>query len=321
MAGGTLTLTAFARDTLEGLSSKNKYLLPKYFYDDAGSKIFSKIMNMPEYYLTDCEIELFEKQKEEITENLINGNRKLDIIEPGSGDGLKTEYILKSLHKRDIDFRFIPVDISSHANNILADKMRKSIPGISIEPLTGDYFSVMKKLERSSNTSRVILFLGSSIGNFSDKELDNFLTGLNKISTPGDRALIGFDLMKSPEIILPAYNDPYGLTREFNINHLRRINRELGADFNPGYFDHRQEYNTYTGEMKSFLVSRTDHKVTFREPTAEISFLKGERIFMELSRKFSLLTINEMASSHGFRVMKNFTDSRNYFVDSLWIRE
>jgi len=179
----------------------------------------------------------------------------------------------------------------------------------------------MRSLERAEGTTRIILFLGSNIGNFDDDQLEDFLSRLSEITSRNDKLLIGFDLMKSPGIIMQAYDDPHGLTREFNINHLRRINREMGADFDTRSFEHEQVYDEITGEMKSYLLSCKDQIVMIEDPPTQISFFKGERIFMELSRKFSIIGINELAPYYGFRVINNFTDRRNYFIDSLWIKE
>ncbi|MEA1886849.1 MAG: L-histidine N(alpha)-methyltransferase [Bacteroidota bacterium] len=316
----TIQRTSLARDTLKGLSSEPKYLLPKYFYDDRGSKIFAKIMQMPEYYLTDCEMEIFREQKEDMARLLTDKKGSVEIIELGPGDGIKTQHLLKHLTETSVPLKYIPVDISRKANNELVNRLVSIIPGINIKPETGDFFKLMKEMNRAKDAGRIILFLGSSIGNLSDDELNDFLSKLSMLTKPNDRVLIGFDLKKEPSVIMQAYDDPHGLTSEFNLNQLARINRELDADFDLQSFKHRQVYDPHSGEMKSYLVSLQDQEVNIAGLDMKVRFRKGDSIFMELSRKFDVEQVNHMASSLGFNILKNFTDKRNYFLDSLWLR-
>jgi uncharacterized SAM-dependent methyltransferase len=176
----------------------------------------------------------------------------------------------------------------------------------------------MKKLNGYSGVPKVILFLGSNIGNFSDEQLSVFLSQLSAFAHKGDKVMIGFDLKKSPDIIMKAYDDPHGHTRDFNLNLLTRLNRELDADFELNNFEQHTEYSSETGAVKSFLVSKKEQTVHFEVLNKSFNFKQWEPIFMELSRKFDLETIETLATKHGFRVKEHFTDSRNYFVDSLW---
>ena len=314
-------LSEIAVDTLHGLSADPKYLLPKYFYDDNGSKIFQDIMQMPEYYLTDCEHEIFTNQRVQITDAFKEGSSGFDLIELGSGDGLKTKVLLKYLIENSASFNYIPVDISQKANNELVKGLSKDLPLLSVHAKTGDYFKVIKQLNGYSVIRKIILFLGSNIGNFTSKEIDLFLSQLAGFTHKGDKVLIGFDLKKSPEVIMKAYNDPHGHTRKFNLNHLERLNNELEADFNLGNFEQHTKYNPATGEVKSFLVSKTEQTVNIGAIGQSFLFKQWEPVFMELSRKFDLETIETMAKEHGFKVKQHFTDNRKYFVDSLWVRE
>lgn len=314
-------LETFAKDTLKGLSANPKYLLPRYFYDDVGSRIFQDIMRMPEYYLTDCEHEILSLQKSDIAEAIREGQGHFELIEFGSGDGEKTEVLLKHLADQSADFTYVPIDISHEANTILVNKLRERIPDIRVDPKTGDYFRVMKQMDRSVPHRRIILFLGSNIGNFSDTEINTFLLSLSQLTRKNDKVLIGFDVKKSPEVIRLAYDDPHGHTRNFNLNHLARINRELDADFDLARFEHHPEYDPRTGEMKSYLVSTADQTVRIKSMDRVIRFRKWEPVFMELSRKFDIFTIRNLAETYGFRIFNNYTDSRYYFMDSLWVRE
>ncbi|MBW6537038.1 MAG: L-histidine N(alpha)-methyltransferase [Mariniphaga sp.] len=316
-----LLLSHLATDTLKGLSSNPKYLLSKYFYDDEGSRIFQDIMNMPEYYLTDCEHEIFASQKEEITQAISTGNKLFNLVELGSGDGLKTKILLKYLVEKATNFQYTPVDISAKANLELVESLKKELPTLQVEAKTGDYFRKLKSLNGHASIQKTILFLGSNIGNFSDEETTEFLGQLAAYSNTGDKILIGFDLKKSPRVIMDAYNDPHGHTRRFNLNHLVRLNRELDADFDIQKFEQQTTYNPQSGEVKSFLISKTEQTVQIRTLEKSFHFEKWEAIFMERSRKYDFQTIERLASNHGFKVVQNFSDQRNYFVDSLWEKE
>lgn len=312
--------TELAKDTLKGLSSNPKYLLSKYFYDDAGSAIFQDIMNMPEYYLTDCEYEIFTNQKERITDAICDDTLGFNLVELGSGDGMKTKILLKHLVGKSINFQYTPIDISAKTNGELVKSLKSELPLINVVPKTGDYFHKLNKLNGQTSIPKVILFLGSNIGNFSDDETDKFLNQLLAYTNSGDKLLIGFDMKKSPKIIMDAYNDPHGHTRRFNLNHLFRLNRELDADFDISKFEHHIIYDPESGDVKSFLTSKTKQIVHIGAIEQDFYFTQWESIFMELSRKFTLSTIEKLAEKSGFQVVQNFTDKRNYFVDSLWVK-
>lgn len=310
--------SAIATDAVKGLYSDPKYLMSKYFYDDKGSAIFREIMKMPEYYLTDCEMEIFKEQKEQITRALMQGGQSFDLIELGSGDGLKTRVLLRSLLGSTASLTYIPVDISEEANNLLTECLAQELPSLEVKAFTGDFFKLSSRISDSSGRRKVILFLGSNIGNFTDGEMKEFLDMLAAVCSKGDRVMIGYDLKKSPLIIMDAYNDRQGHTRRFNLNHLVRLNRELGADFNTGNFEHHTTYNPVSGEVKSYLVSLSGQVVKFAGTGDIFNFRKWETIFMERSRKFGIEDIESLAEDHGFRVLEHFTDSREWFADSLW---
>jgi dimethylhistidine N-methyltransferase len=278
-------------------------------------------MQMPEYYLTDCEMEIFTNQQEEIINAFKHDVNGFDLIELGAGDGLKTSILLKHIVKKSIRSQYIPVDISAKANADLVRKLSIELPGLDVKAVTGDYFHEMRRLNGYSGLRKVFLFLGANIGNFSDEEIQLFLGKLSSLCQKGDKLMIGFDLKKSPEVIMNAYNDPHGHTRRFNLNHLVRLNRELGADFNPDHFEQHTEYNPLNGAVKSFLVSKKDQTVYISALEQNFHFNKWEPIYMEQSRKFDMETITHIADHHGFKVETQFTDSRNYFVDSLWLKE
>ncbi|GAB1403513.1 MAG: L-histidine N(alpha)-methyltransferase [Lentimicrobiaceae bacterium] len=318
----TLTQTdTLLSDTLAGLGSSPKSLKAKYFYNARGSRIFEQIMQMPEYYPTKCEQEIIANQSTAIINALTNNkDETFELFELGSGDGFKTRILLKALIKTNADITYIPVDISNQAIEALQKNLKRDLPSLNIMPRLGDYFEVLHRINGYSGFKKAVLFLGANIGNYLPDEMDSFLTGLAGFMHKGDTALLGFDLKKSPSVIMAAYDDPHGLTRDFNLNLLRRLNDELKADFNLNRFEHHATYNPISGYAKSYLISSCDQKVKIAVADKVISFEKSEPVFMEVSRKFDLKTIHHLARKYGFKVVADFTDSKKYFLDSVWMK-
>lgn len=314
----TIEITAFAQDIDLGLSSHPKFLKSKYFYDDTGSRIFQEIMHMPEYYLTDCEEEIFQQQKNELFHSFSNPENHFEIVELGAGDGLKTKILLRHFLEEGARIKYMPIDISEDAVNNLIQDLQHEIPQLAVEGKMGDYFHMMEDISANDKTNKVLFFLGSNIGNFNEEEAINFLSELKRVMLPGDKLFIGFDLKKDPDVIMAAYNDPQGLTSSFNLNLLRRINVELGGNFQLLKFKHQEVYDPLTGTAKSYLISREKQVVDIRELDLSISFEKWEPIYMEMSQKYDPVLIQSMAERSGFQVVRNFTDSRQYFMNSLW---
>lgn len=310
--------TNFGNDVLVGLSAKQKFLSSKYFYDDKGSRIFQDIMQMPEYYLTNCELEIFETKKQEIFEVFNNGGNKYDLIELGAGDGLKTKVLLSHFHDQNALFEYIPIDISEKAVKNLVTDLEHQIPQIKINGKVGDYFRLMEEINQYDHSKKILLFLGSNIGNYDEGDSINFLKKLRSVMIHRDMLFIGFDLKKDPEIILKAYNDPHGHTSAFNLNLLQRINNELNADFDLQNFRHHEVYNSQSGTAKSFLISLKKQEVKIIDLNKIISFKEGETIFMEMSQKYDMEMIVGLAANSGFEIVRNFFDERQYFVNSIW---
>lgn len=314
----TAILTEFAKDTLEGLNSNQKYLSSKYFYDDRGSKIFQDIMKMPEYYLTDCELEILESKKQEILNDFSAQQAHFELVELGAGDGLKTKVLLSHFLSKNIDFKYSPIDISSDAVNNLLTDLKKEIPELKVNGLIGDYFELIKEIKINGYSKKIVLFLGSNIGNFNEQMSVDFFKHLQEVLNPQDQVFIGFDLKKESSIILNAYNDPHGHTSAFNLNLLHRINQELNADFDLANFQHQEVYDPQSGTAKSFLKSLKKQEVEIQDLGEIISFDEGELIFMEISQKYDMEMIMELAEKSGFEIVRNFYDQRQYFVNSLW---
>ena len=314
----------FASDVLEGLSAAPKFLSSKYFYDDEGSRLFQEIMKLPEYYLTGAEFEIFSTQAKEIyraftdSENDGSEIKSFDLIELGAGDGTKTAVLIDYFLKRNADFTYIPIDISAEAQRRLTESFRAKFPDLSIRTEVGDYFEILETLKEISDKPKMILFLGSNIGNFSRDESLAFFKNLAALMNPKDSLFIGFDLQKDPRTILRAYDDAQGVTARFNLNLLARINRELGGDFNLENFSHYAVYRPVECAARSFLISRKRQRVNIKALNRSFEFDAWEPIFMEISQKYNLEMIDELASESGFRVVQNFFDTRNFYTDSLW---
>lgn len=306
----------FRDDVLEGLKGSPKKLSSKYFYDKTGDSLFQQIMAMPEYYLTKCELDIFKNKTADLAQLIIPQDEAFDLIELGAGDALKSTYLLQHLVNNGADFTYMPIDISGNILSVLNDKLSKQLPALHIVSLEGEYFEMLQKAASLSSRKKVILFLGSNIGNMSFEEAQNFCKTLNHNLGSGDIVLIGFDLMKNPQIILDAYNDKAGITAAFNLNLLSRINKELNANFDLEGFKHYQTYDPVTGACKSYLVSLKDQNVIIAG--THISFQENELIDMEISQKFSSEKINELRENSGFAAAGEIKDSKNWFVDVAW---
>mgnify|MGYP003670223908 CR=1 FL=1 len=306
----------FAQDVLNGLTAKNKSLPSKYFYDDNGSRIFQEIMNMPEYYPTNAEFEILSMQSKQIIQSL-QFSGPFNIVELGAGDGFKTFKLLEYLVNNDVDFHYIPIDISQEAIDILTKNLHDRLPNLKIHPKVGDYFEILKD-NRDSDYPSLLLFLGGNIGNYQENKAKELLQLFNKNMKVGDKLLIGFDLKKNPIVIHNAYYDKHGITKRFNLNLLLRINRELEADFKIDDFDFYCHYNPITGDVKSYLVSLRKQTVEIKALNKSIDFDYDELIWTELSKKYSINEISNLAKATKFKLTSNFLDCKHYFTDSLW---
>jgi len=310
----------FKIDVELGLSKTPKSLSSKYFYDEIGDALFVKIMHLPEYYLTRAELEIFKSKSLEIIDSFeIEKDKYFELIELGAGDGLKTKELLKSLQSRGLDFDYFPVDISQNALDILEESLKSDLPNIGIKKQQGDYFEILATL-KESNHPKVILFLGSNIGNMSDSIAAQFIYELGANLSANDKLLLGVDLIKDASTVLPAYNDSKGITAAFNLNLLHRINKELGGTFKVDQFSHQPEYSETDGFAKSFLVSLADQEVYIAALDKSFKFQKDEKIATEISRKYSDETIKGLIKKTDFKVVKKLTDEKNYFANYIFTK-
>ena len=308
----------FAADVISGLSAVPKFLSSKYFYDDEGSRLFQEIMKLPEYYLTRAETEIFSAQTKQIFETFTENAAAFDLIELGAGDGSKTSLLVNYFLRQNLDFTYIPIDISAEALKVLTEKFQSEFPNLKMQSERGDYFRTLETFKTKSGRRKIILFLGSNIGNFSKAAARDFFANLRAVMNPHDLLFIGFDLQKNPLTIRQAYDDAQGVTARFNLNLLTRINRELGANFDIENFLHYAAYHPTDGAARSFLVSCEAQTVFIKSLDKIFEFAAWEPIFMEISQKYSLPMIEDLAHASGFAVTQNFFDEQRYFVDSLW---
>lgn len=311
-------LTQFAEDVLAGLSASPKHLSSRYFYDDEGSRLFMEIMKLPEYYPTRAELRIFENQKEDIREAFSDGAEGIDLIELGAGDGAKTAVLIEHFLAEGLDFTYSPIDISQEANDALAARFKKKFPTLNIRPHTGDYFKVLDSLRSQNGRRKVLMFLGSNIGNFQREKAVDFFRSLRQVMNPNDRLFIGFDMQKDPRVIVAAYDDPQGVTAAFNLNLLTRINRELGGDFDLSKFSHYAQYRPVECAARSFLISREKQTVHIEALGRLFEFDQWEAIFMEISQKYTHTMLEELSAESGFRIETEFANEEDFYIDSLW---
>jgi L-histidine Nalpha-methyltransferase len=320
MGTGTTTTTdtnlkTFAGDIKIGLEARPKILSSKYFYNAKGDELFQLIMKLPEYYPTRCEYEIFSTRKQEMLELFQYGGDAFQLIEFGAGDGTKTKILLKHLVEHKVDFTYVPIDISANVLEQLKQSLAIEIPKCEVKTMPYEYFDALERLSTTSQERKVILFLGSNIGNFTGERAHQFLQGLADRMNPNDLLMIGMDLMKDPKTILAAYNDSQGITREFNLNLLDRINEELGGNFNRQNFAHYPTYNPITGETKSYLISTRKQQVHIAALNQTFELDAWEAIQTELSQKYNLPMIEQLATEAGLHIKSMLYDCKHWFVD------
>lgn len=301
---------------IHGLKQHPKRIPSSYFYDDEGSRLFQHIMRLPGYYLTEAEQEILSRQWAPLLDALMPDGRPFELIELGSGDGSKTLDLCAAFHKAGADFTYVPVDISPHAINQLQDAFLTRLPGLSIRPRTGDYFSGWSRHQHGHR--QIVMFMGSNLGNMSMDEGMGFLRQIRRHMKLGDGLLLGLDLMKDPHTILAAYNDPQGVTAAFNLNLLRRMNREMGMDFQLDRFSHYASYSPLDGTARSFLVSRARQTARSWRMDLALHFEPGEVIYTEQSQKYSPALITQMARDSGFAPSLQLHDAQGRYCVSFW---
>ena len=296
-----------ARDLLDGFARQPKELSAKYFYDEQGSKLFEEITGLPEYYQT--------RTERAILENIVSGIAKdfgfTEMIEFGSGSSAKTRVLLDKLSSEGTLERYIPIDVSRDFLVATAEQLHEEYPSIALEAVVGDFNGGLEGIERGG--SGLILFLGGTIGNFYREEAVAFLSKVAGGMRSDDALLLGVDLVKDPQSLHAAYNDSQGVTAQFNKNVLHVLNSALGAEFHPESFYHYAFYNPDDTRIEMRLVSTKEQQVKINNLDREISFLEGESIRTEISRKFTRASVEALFSDAGMELAEWWTDPRSYF--------
>ncbi|TQF70587.1 L-histidine N(alpha)-methyltransferase [Pseudoalteromonas luteoviolacea] len=304
-----------AIEVLTGLSAEPKHLSAKYFYDDTGSELFQQITQHADYYLTATEVEILTQISSQLA-HLID-EQEIDIIELGAGDGHKSQLIIDGFLKSGCKVNFYPIDISEKAMVMLQENI---VPDekLAVHGVVAEYFEGLKLVRSQSSNKQLVLFLGSNIGNFSREQSQGFLRKLWMSLNAQDYILTGYDLKKDVNKLTAAYNDEAGLTAQFNLNLLHRINHELGGNFQLDKFQHYGIYNPILGAMESYVLSTEKQEVYIKALQRTFQFDAYEAIHLEYSFKFTKKDIDDLCEQTGFKLIKNFTDANEYFVDSLW---
>jgi dimethylhistidine N-methyltransferase len=306
----------FYSDVIQGLTQVPKKLSSKYFYDKRGDRLFQAIMMSPDYYLTRCEMEIFTFQAKEIVGSLIAKNLDFELIELGPGNCAKSIHLLRALIASNASFNYIPIDISNNVISELNSFLPEAVPNLRFNGMVGEYFERLAFHSLLPGTRKVVMCLGGNVGNMTIAESNEFCQRLRSYLEPGDQCIMGFDLIKHPAEIRRAYDDREGFTKEFNLNLLNRINRELAADFDIEQFDHYCSYDPLTGAAKSYLVCLSQMTVHLAGVT--ILLEKDECIWTEISQKYSREQIRQMAIDTGFMHTAEFLDTKSWFMDAIW---
>ncbi len=305
-------VSELARDVREGLSQPQKFLPPKYFYDEHGSWLYDKICQVPEYYPARTEEALLAQKAEEI----IGQVRPETILELGSGTSHKTTHLLNACESKDCYAHYLPLDVCEEmlidAGNRLLDKYQ----WLNIKALVGDYSEGFDSVPSSDGT-RLYVFLGGTLGNLDDVEALEFLKRLRAIMGEDDYLLLGADRVKDRDVLHAAYNDSQGYTAEFNRNVLRVINRELGGKFDPEAFEHRAFFNEEKSQIEMHLYSLHPQTVRIEDLGMEVSFDQGESIHTEISRKFTPDSLDALTASAGLTLEEHFEPENGYFSLAL----
>ena len=301
------------RELVEGLSQPQKMISPKYFYDETGSQLFEEITELPEYYLTDAELEIMRTHVDEMVALI---GKQASLIEFGSGSSLKTRILLGHL---DELAAYVPVDISADHLYASAQTTRDDFPELAVHPVVADFTrSFDLPTPDIMPVKNVIYFPGSTLGNFEHDEALELLRVMYGEAGDGGALLIGLDLQKDPDIIHRAYNDSKGVTAKFNLNMLRHLNTSYGANFDVDAFEHRAEYDEEKGRVVLELVSQKKQTVAVGD--TEFAIADGEAILTEYSHKYTLKGFARMAHDAGFEVEKVWTDPDDLFSVQYCVR-
>jgi len=303
------TQKTFAQELSYSFNQKQKSINPKFFYDEKGSYLFKKICTLPEYYISRTEVALL-RQLEEKLPNHLNGNFRL--VELGSGSSTKTRTLIDILEKSQKHIEYFPIDIS----DILRDsckELHNDYKNLCITGIIDDYEPALELVKNYDNKNNLIVFLGSSFGNYEPKAGLRFLQKINSLMKNNDLFLLGLDLTKDETVLEKAYNDSQGITAQFNLNVLSRINSELDANFDINKFVHHAVYNKNQNRIEMYLRSLEKQIVNIPKADLVLEIKKDELIHTENSFKFTISQIKEMSALSNFQIQDIWCDKKRYF--------
>ncbi len=309
MAITTLALAAVAHDVREGLTRAQKMLHPKYFYDERGSELFERICEQPEYYVTRTERALLAG----VAADIVRACPFEELVELGAGSPHKARLLLEA--GRAAARRYVPLDVSTAALEA-ARTVEADVPGVRVQPVEADFLHELGRLPPRGGR-RLVAFLGSTLGNLTDREAGRLLAGVRRLLRPADRFLAGVDLVKDRAVLERAYNDAAGVTAEFNRNILRAISRPLAGDARPELFEHLAFFNEAESRIEMHLRARESHSVRFAAIDLEVSFRAGETIHTENSRKWTRPAVEALLEQSGLSLDLWLVDERSWFALAL----
>lgn len=296
-------------DLLLGLSSYPKSIPTRYFYDDRGSELFEQICELPEYYPTRTEALILYDHALEIAK--FTGS--CELVELGSGSATKTRILLDAYQQLNFPLRYVPIDVSAGILESSAFALLNDYPTLEVHGLVATYETALQRLRGLKNyPRRLVVFLGSTLGNLNPQECDYFFEQITGALQTGDYFLLGVDLHKDKQILEPAYNDAQGITAEFNLNMLHHLNQRFGSNFDLSQFRHRAVYNEYPRQIEMYLHSQVAQTVELLE--RKIHFEAGEPILTEISRKFTLSILKQDLQNKGLEPVKTWTDPQGWFA-------
>jgi L-histidine Nalpha-methyltransferase len=305
--------TPIAVEVFTGLTAEPKTLSPWLFYDEAGSRLFEEITELPEYYVTRTERQILAKHADEIV-SAAAGGRDLSMIELGAGTATKTGLLLNAAVRLQGSVTYYPIDVSQTALDEARTRLEAELPEVTVEPIVADYTEGMRQNSSTRSGRRLVLYIGSSIGNFSPVDAVEVLRGVRVQLSSGDCLLLGTDMVKDARMLHAAYDDAAGVTARFNMNVLTRINRELDADFDPRLFRHQARWNAQESRVEMHLESLQAQKVAVRDLDLEVPFSLGETIHTENSYKFTDESVRALLTRAGFRLREQWSDADKWFT-------
>ncbi|MEC4805535.1 MAG: L-histidine N(alpha)-methyltransferase [Jaaginema sp. PMC 1079.18] len=296
-------------DVVRGLTQTPKTLSPRYFYDDKGSELFEQICELPEYYPTRTEALILERYASEIA----RCTGACELVELGSGSSTKTRLLLSAYQELQSPLHYLPIDVSGGILEASARQLLQDYPTLQIRGLVGTYEQALAHLEPPVLPTRLMFFLGSTLGNFTPQECDRFLGQVKAGLSTGNYFLLGLDLQKPKAVLEAAYNDSQGVTAAFNLNMLAHLNRRFGGNFNLDWFTHEAIYNEDAAQIEMYLHCQRDCTVRLEKLDLEVAFQAGESILTEISRKFDLTQMSAYLESQGWETTQTWCDPKGWF--------